>query len=210
MEDLYKRHNTLNLDIPEEVFIVGCGGTGTWIGIISAMIGVNSINLFDDDTIENHNRSRLPYPEDWIGKKKTEALRDFIRWIRPECNIYIHGGIRSQLDLISITGKLVFDCNDNPGTQKMVFNHCKKHDLDYIGVGCNANHISVISDLDSIYINEENDPYEVTPIYIVPPMISSLCALWNVVHKNRDINFLMDMKNIFGIDNKIDKKNILK
>lgn len=197
MEDLYKRHESLNLKIPDEVFIIGCGGTGTWMGIICAMIGVKNINLFDDDIVENHNRSRLPYPEEWIGKKKTDALKDFIEWIRPECNVYINEGIRTEADLIAITGEFVFDCNDNFKTQISIYNHCIKHKLKYIGVGCNANHITVLSKLDKLWIQDENDPYQVTPIYLIPPMVSSLCALWNIVHGKDDIRYLKDMKDIF-------------
>lgn len=199
MEDLYERHKTLELKIPEEVFIIGCGGTGTWLGIECAMVGVKNINIFDDDTIENHNRSRLPYPESWVGKRKTDALKEFIKNIRPECNVYVNEGIRSDIDLIAITGKLVFDCNDDPNVQKMIFNHCKKNKFNYIGVGCNANHVSVISDLDKIWLDEGKDTYQVTPMYLVPPMVSSLCAIWNVVHGNTNLSYLKEMKNLFGI-----------
>lgn len=200
LEDLYDRHKTLDLKIPEEVFIIGCGGTGTWTAVICAMIGVEKIHVFDDDIIENHNRSRLPYPESWIGKKKTEALKLYINNIRPECDVYEYEGIRSEIDLISVNGKLVFDCNDNPKVQKWIFNHCKKNNFNYISIGCNANHVSVISDLDTIFMDENKDMYQVTPMYLVPPMVAALYAIWNVVHGNTDLNFLRTMKSVFGAE----------
>ncbi len=199
IEGLYDRHRTLNLEIPEEVFIVGCGGTGTWTALLCAMVGVKKIHLFDDDIVENSNRSRLPYPEEWIGMKKTEALKSFINWIRPECDVYTYGGIISEIDLISVNGKLVFDCNDDPKVQKWVFAHCKQNNFNYVGIGCNANHVTVISDLDTIFLNENKDMYQVTPMYIVPPMLAVLYAVWNVVHGNKDLNFLRSMESIFGI-----------
>ena len=41
--ELYQRQSTLGLGVPEEISIIGVGGTGTWTGILCAMIGVPKI-----------------------------------------------------------------------------------------------------------------------------------------------------------------------
>jgi len=198
MTELYDRQKSLNLKIPDEVYIIGCGGVGTWLGILCAMVGVKTINLFDSDIVENHNRARLPFPEEWNGMKKTDALKMFINWIRPECTVYDNDAIMNETDLIAITSKNVFDCTDNAESQTMIFNYCKKNKHSYVKLGCNADHVTAISQLDSVTFTEV-DPYSApTPMYIVPPMLISLYTMWNVTHGNTDINYLKSVSNIFN------------
>lgn len=193
--ELYKRQKTLGLGVPEEVFIVGTGGTGTWVGIILAMIGVPKINLSDDDIIERHNLSRLPFPEESIGKKKTEVLKDFINTLRPECEVITYEGIHNESDMFKMAG-VVFDCNDDIRIQELIYKFCKKFDINYISVGCNANHITVTSSVEQLW-GPGGDRYTETPMFIVPPMLSSLCAVWNVVKNRRKVDFLISIHKMF-------------
>ena len=168
------------MKIPEDIFVVGCGGTGSWSAILAAMMGVKIIHLADHDVIEKHNLSRLPFKEGDIGRPKTEVLKEFILSIRPDCTVYIYGGIHSEMDLFVLTGEVIFDCNDNPEIQKMIFKYCEEYRLKYIGVGCNADHLSVIDNLDFVNFGS-GDPYEVTPMFVIPAIIASSSGLWNLV-----------------------------
>lgn len=195
--DLYIRQNLVPLGIPEEVSIVGCGGTGTWSAFLCAMVGVKRIHLFDDDILENHNRSRLPYPQEWIGERKTETLKKFIQSVRPEAMVMTYGGIYNDTHLPLLTGT-VFDCNDDITIQKKIQKYCKDNKIRYIGVGCNADHVSVTENIEKIWsIGDGQDRYQITPMFIVPPMIASLCAIWNVFKKHRDISVLNTISYMF-------------
>jgi molybdopterin/thiamine biosynthesis adenylyltransferase len=83
---------------PAVVNLIGCGG-GAWVAIYSAMAGTKKLRLFDDDTIETSNLNRLPYPPDWVGKKKTTALRDYILQLRPDIVIETYPAVRDKLQL---------------------------------------------------------------------------------------------------------------
>ena len=193
-QDLYNRHKGIEMKIPNEIFVVGCGGTGTWTTIMSAMLGTKIIHISDHDVIELHNLSRLPFGEDSIGKLKTDVLRNFVQNIRPDTTIYSYDGIHKESDLFILTGDVIFDCNDNPDIQDMIYKYCKDGGLKYIGVGCNADHISILDNLDLVFKSKEHDPYEITPIFLIPPIIAASCALWNVIknvdNKHKDINVL--------------------
>lgn len=197
-DDLYIRQNLVPLGIPEEISIVGCGGTGSWVGFLTAMVGVKRIHLFDDDILENHNRSRLPYPQDWVGKKKTECLKQFIQSVRPECMVMTYGGIYNDTHLILLAGSIVFDCNDDFTIQKMVAKYCKSNKLRYIGVGCNADHITIREDISKVWsVGDGQDRYQVTPMFIVPPMVASLCAVWNIFKHHKDVSVLNSISFMF-------------
>lgn len=197
-EDLYNRHKGIDINVPNEIFVVGCGGTGTWTSILAAMMGVKIIHVADHDILENHNRSRLPYKESDIGKLKTDVLKEFISSIRPDCALYTYDGIHKESDLFILTGDVIFDCNDNPDVQDMIYKYCKDQKLKYVGVGCNANHITVLDDLDLVFKGKEHDPYEIMPMFIIPAITASSCALWNVfIKQTSKINVLKNISDMF-------------
>lgn len=196
-QDLYSRHKGIDMQIPNEIFVVGCGGTGTWVSIMSAMIGVKIIHISDHDILERHNRSRLPYKDCDIGRLKTDVLKEFILSVRPDTTIYTYDGIHTEMDMLVLTGEVVFDCNDNPEVQRMIFKYCKEHGLKYVGVGCNADHITVLENLDLMIGDNEGSPYEATPMFLIPAILSASCALWNVIKKKqKSIYVLKDISNI--------------
>ena len=195
-DGLYTRHKGIEMKIPQEIFVVGCGGTGTWISILGAMMGVKIIHISDHDVLENHKRSRLPYKERDIGKLKTEALKEFITLIRPDCTIYTYEGIHTDSDLFTLTGEVIFDCNDNPEIQDMIYKYCKNEKLKYVGAGCNANHVSIIDNLDFV-CGREYSPYEITPMFIIPAISSAACAWWNVVKQIDRIYVLKNLSDMY-------------
>lgn len=198
-QELYRRHDTLNLSIPQSVSIVGCGGTGTWTSIMCAMGGVKSITLFDSDIVELHNLSRLPFDfEGTIGRKKTEVLCDFIKRMRPGITVVTYEGIYNDSDLFRLIDDVVFDCNDDYKTQMMIYKYCKTNNIHYVGIGCNADHISVKSKIDKLWGTGETNRYEVVPMFFIPPMLAASSALWHIVRrKSYNIDVLQQIKYMF-------------
>lgn len=198
-EELYKRHDTLNLTVPQSVSVVGCGGTGTWISIMCAMGGVKTLTLFDSDIVEIHNLSRLPFDfEGSIGRKKTEVLAEHIKRMRPGITIYQYDGIYNDTDLFRLVDDIVFDCNDDYKTQMRIFRYCKEHNIKYVGIGCNADHISVKSQIDKLWGEGPMERYQVVPMFFIPPILAASCALWHIVRKkSTNIDVLQGMKYMF-------------
>ena len=81
--------------------------------------------------------------------------------------------------------------------QELIYKYCKKFNIKYISVGCNANHITVTSNVEQLW-GPGGDRYVVTPMFIVPPMLSSLCAVWNVVKNKQTIDLLLNIKEMFA------------
>lgn len=60
----------------QDVHIVGCGATGSWVALVLSKIGVKNINLYDFDVIEEHNIPNQFFSTDQLGKNKALALKD--------------------------------------------------------------------------------------------------------------------------------------
>lgn len=194
---LYSRHSGIKMRVPESIFVIGCGGTGTWTAFMSAMIGVRQINLSDSDILEEHNRNRLPYEDKDVGKNKAVVLKEFIHKVRPNCEILTYEGIYNDTGLFQLSlVDIVFDCTDDSRIQEMVYKYCKEHKLKYVRVGCNAGHVTVLGDLEGVW-GEGEQRYQVTPISIISPVLASLSALYHVVNEKHTIDYLRDISDIF-------------
>jgi hypothetical protein len=104
--DVFAREAALNLTRPKKAAVVGCGGVGSWVAYLLAMAGVEELWLFDMDTVSPHNRNRVPVMASHDGKLKTEAMRDMITMVRPDCRVYAMRGFTPEIgEGGSITGQ---------------------------------------------------------------------------------------------------------
>lgn len=60
------------------VTIIGCGATGSILGVLLAKMGVGGISLWDGDTIEEHNLPNQFFRESDLGKNKAMALKEVL------------------------------------------------------------------------------------------------------------------------------------
>ena len=78
IEERYK--GQLDLLDPElckkPIFVIGCGGIGSWTTLLLAKTGFHNITVFDDDIVEEHNVASQFFKESDLGKLKRVALRD--------------------------------------------------------------------------------------------------------------------------------------
>ena len=58
--------------------IVGAGAIGSFFAMTFAKMGGTDIEVYDDDTIEDHNIANQIYPELFIGEKKVSALKSVV------------------------------------------------------------------------------------------------------------------------------------
>lgn len=125
-DNYFSRESTLCLaPVPRTVVIVGCGGCGSWAGILSAVMGAQQIILIDHDTIEVHNLNRqvLPDPALTRTRYKAGALADIIRRIRPHCRArsYEQKLVPEDADIFRIYDRpttVVFCCTDNDASRR--------------------------------------------------------------------------------------------
>lgn len=70
------------MDIPA-VTIIGCGASGSAIGIILSKLGAKNISIWDGDKIDFHNIPNELYPGNTIGKYKSDTLKEEMERMAP-------------------------------------------------------------------------------------------------------------------------------
>ena len=180
MPDLYDRQQALQLVTPNSVTIAGLGGIGAWVAILSAMSGVPNLYLFDPDTLEEHNRNRLPFCQGNLNMYKVDIVANYIRAIRPDCTIV---AIRDKLGGVMLAIQLsvsdyILDCTDSPRSQFEIYTACKKAGKNFIRAGYDGTHITVTSNVSGwIKTDVENEDYTVRPSWVVPATIVASLAV---------------------------------
>lgn len=109
---VYNRQESMDLFIPEEIHILGVGGVGTWVAYNAALLGVPKIHIYDGDTLEYHNRNRLPYPAYSEGEEKTKLCSEALRRFRP-LKVIEHPFIENSDNVLQMDG-IIMNCIDYP------------------------------------------------------------------------------------------------
>ena len=103
------------------VTIIGCGASGSAIGMVLAKMGGQSITLYDADLLERHNIPNQCYGPRYIGKNKAEALRDVIMDLTPEeikPNVFANKRHYNRGDAVS---GIAIMCVDSIPTRREIF-----------------------------------------------------------------------------------------
>jgi len=161
---IYERQNLIQgLEIPEVASVVGLGGTGFWTALFLAMSGVEELILVDSDIVEVSNLNRLLLEENYVGKKKAEALKSLILGVRKETRIEIQDmRIEKPLDCQILRGD-VFCCTDNLKSQQIICAFCKKNGLDYQRIGYDGTILNVSKTFPLSFKEDTGHGYTVTP-----------------------------------------------
>jgi len=168
------------LSTPPSVTVIGCGGIGSWVAILSAMSGVGTLYLFDPDMLEESNRNRLPFCQGSINRPKVEIVEEYIRAIRPEATVVaIPDKLEGLLLNIQLSlGSVFVDCTDSPKAQFSIYNTCKKIGHRYIRAGYDGTRIMVTSNVSGwIKTDVEEENYAVNPSWVVPAVTVAALAV---------------------------------
>jgi molybdopterin/thiamine biosynthesis adenylyltransferase len=195
---LYTRQQELHLDTPSSVTVVGCGGIGSWVAILSAMSGISNIYLFDPDELEEHNRNRLPFCQGSLNQKKVEIVKNYIMAIRPEAIVVAIAekleGILLQIQLS--VSQYIVDCTDSPKAQFSIYNKCKVNHVSYIRAGYDGTHITVAGSVSGwIKTSVEEENYQVRPSWVVPAVTVAALAVGKMM-KYKDQEVSLDISEI--------------
>ena len=108
--------------------MIGCGASGSCIGILLAKLGCPFIELWDADYVEAHNLPNQYYPGDSLGKNKAEALNDVIMQFTPQDikpSVIVHPEHYYDND---VNGNIVFLCVDGLDNRKEVYRKLQLRD----------------------------------------------------------------------------------
>ena len=188
---LYTRQTALDLHEPNSLTVVGCGGVGSWVAIFSAMSGIDNIYLFDHEQIEESNRNRLPFCEGSIGRNKVDVVAEFIRAIRPSCNVVpVAGKLEGILVNIALAASgCLIECTDSPKSQKFLYRACKGTSMSFIRAGYDGTSITATSNVSGWIKDEEQEDYTVAPSWVVPAATIAALAVGKMMkYHNQEVN----------------------
>lgn len=185
------RQKDLGLKIPKSVCVVGAGGTGYWTALLLAQVGIKQLVVFDPDTIEEHNRNRLPFRKKDVGRLKAEVLREFILETYEDCICFAYTHKFSPDFLIALPDYIV-DCTDNFESQVSIFQWSSKMRIPYIRAGSKENHITVtdfVPQWESEPVETEEGKCGVTVSQWVVPqiMVAASVVRWICLGKKEKI-----------------------
>jgi len=126
MKDLERYSTQLTLFNPEKyenksVSIVGVGSIGSFTAIVLAKMGISTLNVYDDDTIENHNIPNQFYMKKQIGQKKTSALKTIVTEFS-DAKIFCGGKVTTKTTLMS---DIIIACTDSMESRKLAYKNSK-------------------------------------------------------------------------------------
>ncbi len=191
MKEIYKRQESLDLNTDIKVIVVGCGGVSWSFAKFMAMAGVDDMVIYDSDTVEIHNLSRLDCPFSCIGRNKADLLVDFIKQMRPDTNIKAFP-FNFNPDTIDVDDYDYFiDGTDNFASQIENQRIAKENGCKYLKIGYNGSHITVATSIGEWDTDPDTDSdgYTVIPSYISPAAIVAGLAVDMILTENiKDIS----------------------
>lgn len=194
MSDLYKRQETLKLNLPKKVAVVGCGGIGYWVAKFLAMSGVETLHLYDPDILEEHNLNRLDIPYRFLGKNKADITKAAILSLRDEATVYAYPFKFSDLE----SGyDWIVDCTDNAKSQIDNQEIARKMGARYFKAGYDGTNFGIHNTVAEW--GESTDGYTIVPSWVVPAVTVAALAVAKVL-KYHDAECISSIKHMFRFD----------
>lgn len=184
--DIMQRQQALNLELPEEVAVVGCGGVGSWTAYLLAMAGVKTIWLFDSDLVSESNLNRVPIDQTWIGKTKSRAVEALIKTVRPNCNTMAVGMFSKKLAQqlgLSSSVTWIISTTDTLKSRQLVQEWAANEGISYIEAAAEGDFGSATGvAADWATADEVNPGYASVPVWCAPCVSAAVIAVSHVVH----------------------------
>lgn len=114
--------------IKAPIHIIGIGAMGSRVAELLVRLGIESIHIWDMDTVEDKNITNQLYFHKQIGLPKTDALEEILKEINPNIKVTKHkeyvaqplaGYIFLCVDSIELRYKIASDNKDNPYIKAM-------------------------------------------------------------------------------------------
>jgi molybdopterin/thiamine biosynthesis adenylyltransferase len=116
--------------ITDEIHIIGLGAIGSHVAETLTRLGVESLNLYDFDTVSPHNLANQMFFENQIEASKIDAVASVCTSINPDIKIYVHrdgyksgmrlsGYVFLAVDNIDLRRAIVEEHQYNPGIKAM-------------------------------------------------------------------------------------------
>ena len=114
----------------DSITVVGAGGIGSAVIQLLAIMGFNSIHIYDPDSMEDHNLSTTLYPASMIGKTKAEAAKIMAKQYNP--NIVCLAS-HDKFDSKKTINKKMIVCIDNMEDRLSIYDRWRIENKDSKG-----------------------------------------------------------------------------
>lgn len=190
---IYDRQKTLKLKTPS-VTVVGCGGIGYWVAKFCALSGIEVINLFDPDSIEDVNLNRMDLPMQAIGKNKADVVKFILQKLRDDIEILAY-----PLKYNNSADKTdwVIDCTDSADAQINNQNIAKDKGCKYFKAGYDGENFGIHNSVAEW--GESTDGYTIVPSWVVPAVIVAALAVAKIM-KYEDKEVISSVEKLFRFD----------
>jgi molybdopterin-synthase adenylyltransferase len=116
----------------QKIFIIGCGAIGSFVGLELAKMGIEQIEVWDNDEVSIENMSNQFFRFSDIGKNKALALKDLIKDFTG-VDIIAHpekfeSGTASK-HFFASENSIVISAVDSMAVRKLIFDEIKANDL---------------------------------------------------------------------------------
>lgn len=183
--EIYQRQRELNIR-PIRHAVVGAGGIGAWISILSAMSG-DDVHVFDDDILEIHNLNRLPFTVSDVGEKKVVVLERMLKKMGRK----IHGypvRITSAYQLSLVDPEFVTFATDRlPNIIPVITELEKELGIPFAVVNYDVNrngvHLTIrfnINPANEFDVDPEQSGYTITPSWVAPPVFIASIVVYQI------------------------------
>lgn len=191
---LYDRQETLELNVPKKVAVVGCGGIGYWVAKFLAMSGCEHIELFDPDVLEEHNLNRLDIPYRFLGQNKADVTKKAIQSLREELTCYSYPFKFSDL---ASGYDWVIDCTDNGDSQIENQAIAGAMGARYFKAGYDGEGFGIHNTVAEW--GESTDGYTIVPSWVVPAVVVAALAVAKVMkYPNKEV--ISSIPHLFRFD----------
>lgn len=186
------------------IHIIGCGSVGSTVAELLARFGLVNFNLYDFDTVEEHNLVNQMFIVDDIGELKVEATFKHLVDINPEiqktAKLYANGYTGQKLagyvflcvDNIDLRRKIVEENRYNPNIKAMFdFRTALTNGQHYAANWSDDNHINALLDtMDFSHEEaEKNVPMSACKVSLC---VAPTVRLVSMVGVTNFINFVKD------------------
>jgi len=122
-----RQQGIINKLLLSSVTVIGCGASGSCIGVMLGKLGCPSIELWDGDMVEAHNLPNQYYPNDSIGFNKAEVLKGVIEKFTPlELQPLVIAHDKMYVDE-EIMGDIIFMCADGLENRRNIYRKVQTH-----------------------------------------------------------------------------------
>jgi len=124
---------------PYPVHVIGAGATGSRVFASLVELGVPQINVYDSDSIEDHNLANQIYMADDVGHAKVEGcLKHYknklgVSTVPPGIKFHNRRVTESFIQNGYLAGGIVFIMTDTMASRRSIFNAIRKRCLDSTG-----------------------------------------------------------------------------